>query len=56
MSDNNPSKKEDQTTNEEFEKQLLLIHRLANRLPWIVAGISVFAFVIILLQVFFFNR
>lgn len=35
---------------EEKLKQLLLIHKLATRLPWIVLSISVLAFLIILLQ------
>jgi len=38
---------------EEKMRQALLIHKLAVRLPWIVLGISLFAFLIIFLQVLF---
>jgi len=38
---------------EEKLKQLRLINKLATRLPWIVLGVSLFAFLIIFLQAFF---
>jgi len=39
--------------NESKHEQLMLIHALANKLPWIVLSISLFAFFIIFLQAYF---
>ncbi|HEV8052339.1 MAG TPA: hypothetical protein VGP47_07585 [Parachlamydiaceae bacterium] len=38
---------------EEKRKQIMRIHKLATRLPWIIVGVSLFAFLIIFLQVYF---
>lgn len=37
---------------EEKQKQIQLIHKLATRLPWIVLGIFIFAFLLIVLQLY----
>lgn len=37
---------------EEKRRQILLIHKLATRLPWVIVGVSLFAFLLILLQVY----
>lgn len=43
---------EDKNHDEEKRKQVMLIHKLATRLPWIIVGVSLFAFLLILLQVY----
>lgn len=37
---------------EERQRQVLLIHQLATRLPWILVGVFLFAFLLIFLQVY----
>jgi len=42
----------DDQKHEEMLKKAQLIHNLATRLPWIVMGISLLAFLIIFLQIY----
>ena len=42
-------------SNDEEQKQIKLIHKLAVRLPWFVVGISLFVFLIIFLQIYLLN-
>lgn len=55
----NSSKKqveeEKQRKREEMLRQAQLIQKLAVRLPWIVMGISLLAFIIIFLQALYFK-
>jgi hypothetical protein len=37
---------------EKKQKQIQLIHKLATRLPWIFLGIFIFAFLLIVLQLY----
>jgi hypothetical protein len=42
-----------QDPEEEKQKQLMLIHKLATRLPWIVAIVFFISFLLIVLQLLF---
>lgn len=55
MSENRDDDKKDSRDRkrEEQLRQLKQIHDLATRLPWIVLGLSLLAFIIIFLQVLF---
>jgi len=44
--------KDNKDPDEEKRKQIMRIHKLATRLPWIIVGVSLFAFLMILLQVY----
>jgi hypothetical protein len=41
---------------EERRRQIMTIHKIANRLPWITVGVALVAFMLIFLQAYYASK